>query len=99
MTSSQSSTMRLTTKIKHLNIKHYDNLEGYQKDYPNQIIYPFISNGKDLEELKSINNYSLLIPQHYHDLDKLFNDGYKVSDKEISLSSLSAIVFNYFYNK
>ena len=85
--------------IFHLNIKHYDNLEEYQKDYPKQMIYPFISNGKDLEELKLINNYSLLIPQHYHDLDKLFNDGYKVSDKEISLSSLSAIVFNYFYNK
>ena len=85
--------------IFHLNIKYYDNLEEYQKDYPNQIIYPFISNGKNLEELKLINNYSLLIPQHYHDLDKLFNDGYKVSDKEIALSSLSAIVFNYFYNK
>ena len=84
--------------IFHLNIKYYDNLEEYQKDYPNQIIYPFISNGKNLEELKLINNYSLLIPQHYHDLDKLFNDGYKVSDKEIALSSLSAIVFNYFYN-
>lgn len=85
--------------IFHLNIKQYDNLEEYQKDYSNQIIYPFISNGKDLEELELINNYSLLIPQHYHDLDKLFNDGYKVSDKEIALSSLSAIVFNYFYNK
>lgn len=86
--------------IFHLNIQEYKNIDEYLDAY-NYHLYPFTANGtKELKTLKLEKPYSLLIPQNYNALDDLYDDGYylkHVNDDEISLSSLSSIVFNYCY--
>ncbi|MDO4500036.1 MAG: TrmH family RNA methyltransferase [Erysipelotrichaceae bacterium] len=86
--------------IFHLNIREYKSIEDYKKDYDNHLI-PFISNGDtELKELNVIKPYGLIIPQVYDGLDKLFKKGAYIKHqnfKEISLSSLSSVVFNHFY--
>ena len=88
--------------IFHLNIKEYKNIDAYLKDYDKQNIYPFVSFGsKELKTLVLERPYSLIIPQNYYDLDNIFKDGYYLKHQgfdDISLSSLSSIVFNYCYN-
>lgn len=86
--------------IFHLNIKEYKDLNEYIKDYPYNL-YPFISKGNiELSDMKLKEAYSLIIPQDYYALDNLFSEGYYLkhkTEKAISLSSLSSIVFNYAY--
>ena len=86
----------------HLNIERYDTLDDYLDRYP-FAVYPFTGNGnRELKTLKIKRPYSLLIPQDYHGLDDLYEDGCFVGhrgDDEISLSSLSSIVFNHCYEK
>lgn len=88
--------------IFHLNIKEYKNIDAYLKDYDKQNIYPFVSFGsKELKTLVLERPYSLIIPQNYYDLDNIFKDGYYLKHQgfdDISLSSLSSIVFNYCYS-
>ncbi len=86
--------------IFHLNIQKYTDFNSYKKDY-NYHLYPFISKkDKELKQLKLEVPYSLIIPQNYYDLDNMFDTGYylkHVGKEELSLSSLSSIVFNYCY--
>lgn len=86
--------------IFHLNIKKYDDFDAYKKDYDYHL-YPFISRkDKELKQLNLVTPYSLVIPQNYYDLDDIFSSGYylkHVGKEELSLSSLSSIVFNYCY--
>ncbi len=86
--------------IFHLNIKKYDDFDAYKKDYDYHL-YPFISKrDKELKQLNLVTPYSLVIPQNYYDLDNIFSSGYylkHVGKEELSLSSLSSIVFNYCY--
>lgn len=88
--------------IFHLNIKKYDDLKDYLNEYKYNS-YPFISKGSnELKTLKLKRPYSLIIPQNYYELDNIFSDGYYLEHKgneEISLSSLSSIVFNYCYGQ
>lgn len=85
----------------HTNIKQYASLDDYLKAY-NYNIYPFT--GDDNRELKSIKikkPYSIIIPNNYHDLDNRFLESYYLKHKniDVSLTSLSSIVFNYFYHQ
>lgn len=86
--------------IFHLNIKCFNSLEEYKREY-NHHLYPFTSKrDKELKQLKLESPYSLIIPQNYYDLDNIFDCGYylkHIGKEEISLSSLSSIVFNYCY--
>ena len=86
--------------IFHLNIKCFNSLEEYKMEY-NHHLYPFTSKrDKELKQLKLESPYSLIIPQNYYDLDNIFDYGYylkHIGKEEISLSSLSSIVFNYCY--
>ncbi|MDO5440657.1 MAG: TrmH family RNA methyltransferase [Erysipelotrichaceae bacterium] len=85
----------------HLNIKKYDDIDDYFKDY-NYTIYPFTGDGKrELSSIKFKEPYSLIISQNYHDLDDRFIESYYIKHKgldEISLTSLSSIVLNYAYH-
>ena len=86
--------------IFHLNIKTFKTIDDYLDTYKYNI-YPFISNGnRELKTLVVKKPYSLIIPQNYKDLDDVYEDGYylkHINDEEISLSSLSSIVFNHCY--
>ena len=88
--------------IFHLNIKKYAELKDYLNEYKYNI-YPFISKGNhELKTLKLKRPYSLIIPQKYKELDDIFTEGYYLKHKDnedISLSSLSSIVFNYCYGQ
>lgn len=85
----------------HTNIKQYKNLDDYLKDY-NYNIYPFTGdNNRELKTIKVKKPYSIIIPNNYHDLDNRFIESYylKHKNKDVSLTSLSSIVFNYFYHQ
>lgn len=85
----------------HTNIKKYNTLDDYLKAY-NYNIYPFTGDGnKELKSIKILKPYSIIIPSNYHDLDNRFIESYyiKHKNKDVSLTSLSSIVFNYFYHQ
>lgn len=86
----------------HLNIKVYKTLDDYLDNYKYNI-YPFISKGnRELKTLITKIPYSLIIPQNYKDLDEVYEDGFylkHINDDEISLSSLSSVVFNHCYRQ
>ena len=85
------------------NIVKFDSIDEYIKSYPNQKIVPFISkSNSELKQLKLSDNYSLLIPQNYYDLDDKYKNGYYLKHlnlSEISLSVRSSIILNYAYNQ
>jgi len=86
--------------IFHINIERYSCLDDYFKKYKNEV-YPFVPSGKELQSLKVKEPYALLIPQKYHGLDDVYEEGYYIKHNnldEISLSSLSSIVFSYVYH-
>ena len=83
--------------IFHLNIKQYNKIEEYQKDYNNHKIIPFISDGIDFNKSILNDKYSLLIPHIYDELDNIYKEGYSISKKAISLSSMSSIIFHICY--
>ena len=85
----------------HSNIKKYNTLNDYLGEYKYNL-YPFT--GEENRELKSIKikePYSIIIPSKYHDLDEKFIESYYISNKtnDVALTSLAAIVFNYFYHQ
>lgn len=86
----------------HLNIKEYDNLDDYLKQYK-YTLYPFTSKGtKELNSIRFKEPYSIIISQNYKDIDGSFNNAYYIKHKnneEISISSLSSIVFNFAYHQ
>lgn len=86
----------------HLNIKQYDDIDDYFKEY-NYNIFPFTSNGKkELNSIKFNEPYSIIVPCNYHDLDDRFIESYYIKHQnldEISLTSLSSIVLNYAYHQ
>lgn len=84
--------------IFQLNIKYYQTIEDYLKDYDYNL-YPFISNGKEFNKELLNPPYALLIPHKYQELDDLYKDGYTISNKDISLSSLSSIIFHECFNR
>jgi len=89
--------------IFHTNIVKFNTFDEYLKAYPMQNIYPFISKGtKELKQIKLNKPFSIVIPQIYDGLDKIYKEGYYLEHsnlKEISLSSLSSIVINYIYHE
>lgn len=86
----------------HANIETFSSFEEYLDKYKN-ILIPFTADGnRELKTIKIQKPYSLVIPCHPHDLDGKFIDSYYLShrdENDISLSSLSAIVFNYFFHQ
>ena len=89
--------------IFHTNIIKCKNLEEYTNMYPAQNIIPFVSKGdNELNDLVLKDNYSLVIPQDYFDLDEIYKKGYYLKHqnlKEISLSVRSSIILSYAYNQ
>lgn len=89
--------------IFHVNIIRYDSVENYMNDYDEHFYYPFVPHGgHELKELVAHKPYSVIIPQKYHGLDPVFKEGYYIKHNkmdEISLSSLSSIVFSYLYHQ
>ncbi len=86
----------------HLNIAYYPTTEDYQRDYPSHEILPFISKGEDIDHMDLPEKYAFLIPEDYYVLDEIYKKGYSVdhkSLKEISLSSLSSILFSECYHR
>lgn len=85
------------------NIVKFDSLDNYSKEYAKQTIIPFVSNSsKELSELKLTDNFSLIIPQNYYDLDAYKEKGYYLRHnnlEQISLSIRSSIILNYAYNQ
>ena len=88
--------------IFHVNIIRFDDIMDYLNAYPENFVYPFVPHGgHELKELKVYEPYSVIIPQKYHGLDPIFKEGYYLKHSnmdEISLSSLSSIVFSYIYH-
>lgn len=86
----------------HTNIESYQNFAQYLSKYQNTLI-PFTSDGnRELKSIKIQKPYAIVIPCHPHDLDGKFMESYFVKhreDNDISLTSLSAIVFNYFFHQ
>lgn len=86
----------------HLNIKEYSDINDYFNEYKYNI-YPFASDGtNELRSIKFNKPYSIIVSQNYHDLDSKFIDAYYIKHNnldEISLTSLSSIVFNYAYHQ
>lgn len=89
--------------IFHVNIIRYDNIDDYLNDFEDDFIYPFVPHGgHELKELNVFEPYSLIIPQKYRGLNPVFKEGYYIKHNnmdEISLSSLSSIVFSYVYHQ
>ena len=81
--------------IFHCNIVRYKTIEDYLKDY-NYNLYPFVSDSdKDLESLKPIRPYALLLSEDYYGLDHM--NGYSIKHHqldEISLSIRSSIILH-----
>lgn len=89
--------------IFHCNIVKFNNLNDYLNAYSDHYIYPFVPHGgHELHELVAYEPYSVIIPQDYNGLNPIFKEGYYIKHKNIkdmSLSSLSSIVFNYLYHQ
>ena len=88
--------------IFHCNIIQYDKLDDYLNDHEDVFIYAMVPHGGHyLNELRVIEPYCVIIPQKYRGLEPIFKEGYAIKHKnldEISLSSLSSIVFSYIYH-
>ena len=83
-------------------IAFYDDLSSYQKDFPDHRLYPFLSKGKELEDLHPESPYSLVLSAEYGGLDETFREGYCLSHDfypDIPLSSLSSIAFSHCYHE
>lgn len=89
--------------IFHCNIVRFKSFDEYLNNYNNQHIIPFVSkNENELNDLKIYDNYSIIIPQNYYALDKIFKKGYYIKHnnlEEISLSVRSSIILNYVYSQ
>ena len=86
----------------HTNIETYSTFEEYLSKYLNTLI-PFTSDGtRELKSIKTKKPYALVIPCHPKDLDGMFMNTHYVKhrdENDISLTSSSAIVFNYFFHQ
>ena len=84
----------------HVNLKKYDSLNDYFNDYKYNI-YPFTNNGtKELKSISFKEPYSIIIPSNANEFNDSFIESYYIEHKnrDVYITSLSAIVFNYAYH-
>ena len=84
--------------IFHTNIVKYTSIEDYLKDFPDQNLIPFTSNGKtELKKTAFKKPFSIIISEQYNGLDNIFSKGYYLNHNEfdeISLSIRSSIILS-----
>ncbi|MGN1405760.1 MAG: TrmH family RNA methyltransferase [Erysipelotrichaceae bacterium] len=86
----------------HAHIVCFNSFDEYLSTTRNTLI-PFTSNGtKELKTIHIKDKYSIIIPSSPEELNDVFMDSYYIKHKEgeeVPLTSLSAIVFNYFFHQ
>ena len=86
----------------HGNIVCFNSFEEYLKTTKNTLI-PFTSNGtRELNTIHIKDRYSIIIPDKAEELNDVFIESYYIKhreNEEVPLTSLSAIVFNYFFHQ
>lgn len=86
----------------HARIVSYNSFDEYLNTTKNALI-PFTSNGtKELKTVHIKDRYSIIIPDSADELNDTFMESYYIRHKEneeVPLTSLAAIVFNYFFHQ
>ena len=86
----------------HARIVSYNSFDEYLSTTKNTLI-PFTSNGtRELQTIHIKDRYSIIIPSSADELNDTFMESYYIRHKEneeVPLTSLSAIVFNYFFHQ
>lgn len=87
----------------HVNIERFSSIETYLNEYPDQNLYPFLSEGNiELRDISLKEPYSIVISEKYDALDEIFDEGYYLKHNEldeISLSIRSSIILSRIYHQ